>query len=104
MRVSEGSARTKELNVLLSRVRASLSQKLMVPSEPVVRGQSSGMDAYSCQRRTASGKCAMHGVECDIIHGVHKRLVLGGCALIFPVAFEREVVVPKVTQYNVVVA
>lgn len=41
MRVSEGSARTKERNVLLSRVRASLSQKLMVPSEPVVSGQSS---------------------------------------------------------------
>ena len=51
----------------LSRVRASLSQKLTVPSEPGY--QSVRMNQYSPTPRTASGESSVNRVERNVVNG-----------------------------------
>ena len=89
-----------EGDVHLSRVRASLSQKLIVPSDPsnsaLYKNRSLSVPRM---RRTASGERAVHGVERDVVHGVNERLVFRVGCTIAPVALEREVLSVHTISY-----
>jgi hypothetical protein len=41
---------------------------------------------------TASGECALYGVEGDVIHGIYQSLIVGIRSRIATMAFEREIV------------
>lgn len=58
------------MDLHFSRVRASLSQKLTVPSDPDKRIQLSLWKVLSVKKRTACRECAMHRMEVYVIHSV----------------------------------
>lgn len=82
------------VNVLFRRVRASLSQKWMVPSDPIddVLHPISNVPIEDWRAQTASGEGPMDGVEGDVIDGVYQCLIFVIRRRVFTVALEREVV------------
>lgn len=94
--------RTTSCHVLFRRVRASLSQKLIVPSEPgrvACQIQIAGYEGAHLVLTTGRER-AVYGVEGDVVHGVDERLVFRGWRLIATVAFEREVVTARALHQN----
>lgn len=55
------------MSLLLRRVRASLSQKLIVPSDPAKRVRKLFTEAIILIR-TTSGESSVNGVEVDVVH------------------------------------
>lgn len=88
----QDEARTKR-EVLFRRVRESLSQKLIVPSDPVVwRCSEKELGGRRGAGLTAGRECPMYWMEIDVIYTKHERLVFRSRGLVASMAFKREVI------------